>query len=70
MNFEFQQIIESLQEGILVVQDNVITFKNNLFASLFTTDEEEFAAKFMAMKIFKVYRETEEEKNNQHSLIG
>lgn len=38
---EFQQMFESLQEGIVVVQNGAITFKNSIFRQLFYKDDQE-----------------------------
>ena len=56
---EFKQMFESLQEGIVVIQNGVITFKNSIFTQLYQDEVE------MDLKIFKLFRKAEVEDNDK-----
>jgi hypothetical protein len=55
-------MFESLQEGIVVIKNEVITFKNKIFTQLYSQgDHDEEETPFLDLKIFKVFRKADSE---------
>lgn len=53
-------MFESLQEGIVVIQNDVITFCNTIFSQLFNISSQEM----LDRRMYKVYRNNDEENND------
>ena len=51
---EFQEMFESLQEGIVVIQNEAIIFKNSIFTQVCGRGDENLP--FMDLHIFKLFR--------------
>ena len=52
---ELQEIFESLREGIVVIQDGAISFKNSIFESICNNN----IGNLLDLKLFKVYRKNQ-----------
>jgi hypothetical protein len=57
LQFEFQQMFESLQEGIVVVTSGAISFQNTLFNNMYKQyQNQNNEESLLDIKMYKIYR--------------